>query len=314
MTRLEMIDKRISILKLIKQELQKSKTFIDVDNPQNDYIDYFIWAGTNDGIIGTTICHYEFIIYPKKTNYLTVEIHFEDKRFLRSFDGIKDDNEFKVTDWDKGKHKRIVFTNSKINIADSKIDNLTIVKKAMDNLIYLHKRFGEQLTKILQNEHIKESIKQNYFIKPKLAIGNGSIVRIKHYKAVSQRESKQLNTIHGAIQDYLCNDENNKKKYEIMEPEKPFIGLPYKIDILAKLRDEGKYDVFEVKSAVTAEICIKEALGQLLFYKYLLEKGDYKINQLIIVGPSEKTSDEEEYLRSLNMVFPELIYKPVTLQ
>ena len=218
----EIIEKRIAILKLIKQELQKSETFLDIDNPS--------------------------------------------------------------------------------------IDNSKIVKKAMKSLSYLHKMFGNELVKILQSE---QKIKQSFLSKPKLSLENGTVVRSKHYKPVSQRESKELNTIHGAIQDYLCNDESNKKIYETIETEKQFIGLSYKIDILAKLKDEDRYDVFEVKSADTAEICIKEALGQLLFYKYLLEKGDYKINQLIIAGPSKITCIEEEYLNSLNSLIPELRYKYV---
>lgn len=181
----------------------------------------------------------------------------------------------------------------------------------MEDLNYLHKKVWKKLFKILQRDQISENIKQNYLSKPKLAIGNGSIVRSKHYKPISKREFKELNTIHGAIQDYLCNDESNKKIYETIETEKQFIGLSYKIDILAKLKDEDKYDVFEVKSADTAEICIKEALGQFLFYKYLLEKGDYKINQLIIAGPPKITCIEEEYLNSLNNLIPELRYKYV---
>lgn len=36
----EIIEKRIAILKLIKQELQKSETFLDIDNPPNDNIEY----------------------------------------------------------------------------------------------------------------------------------------------------------------------------------------------------------------------------------------------------------------------------------
>ena len=307
----EIIEKRIAILKLIKQELQKSETFLDIDNPPNDNIDYFIWAGTSDGLIGNTICHYEFIIFPKSSNNLTVEIHFEDKRFLKTFESIKYDKDFDFIDWDNGNHKRIIFRDSKISIDNPLIDNSKIVKKAMEDLNYLHKKVWKKLFKILQRDQISEIIKQNYLSKPKLAIGNGSIVRSKHYKPISKREFKELNTIHGAIQDYLCNDESNKKIYETIETEKQFIGLSYKIDILAKLKDEDKYDVFEVKSADTAEICIKEALGQLLFYKYLLEKGDYKINQLIIAGPSKITCIEEEYLNSLNNLIPELRYKYV---
>ena len=303
----EIIDKRIRILKLIKKELQKRKTFIDINNPQNDSIDYFIWAGTSDGYIGNTVCHYEFIIYPRKSNYLTVEIHFEDKKYLRHFENIECSKDFKYDDWTNG-HKRIIFTNNKISIVDHNIDDSKIVKRAMENLLYLHQTFGEKLENILKNE---QKIKQNFLTKPKLTIGKGNVVRSKHYKPVSQIVSKKLNTIHGAIQDFLCNDASNKKIYETMDTEKQFIGLSYKIDILAKLRNKEVYDVFEVKSADTAEICIKEALGQLLFYKYLLEKGDYKIDQLIIVGPSKITSIEEEYLNSLQELIPELRYKDV---
>lgn len=60
-----LLEKRHNILKLIRQELQKSKTFIDIDHHKNDSIDYFIWAGMPEGLIGNTICHYEFIIFPK---------------------------------------------------------------------------------------------------------------------------------------------------------------------------------------------------------------------------------------------------------
>ena len=188
----EIIEKRIAILKLIKQELQKSETFLDIDNPQNDYIDYFIWAGTSDGLIGNTICHYEFIIFPKSSNNLTVEIHFEDKRFLKVFENIKYDKDFDFIDWDNGNHKRIIFRDNKINIDNPSIDNSKIVKKAMKSLSYLHKMFGNELVKILQSE---QKIKQSFLSKPKLSLENGTVVRSKHYKPVSQRESKELNTV-----------------------------------------------------------------------------------------------------------------------
>lgn len=304
---------RIQLLKLIKQELQKSKVFVDVDNPQNDSINYFIWTGTNDGIIGNSICHYEFIIYPKKRNFLSVEIHFEDRRFLPLFEKLKHDEEFVFTDWDNGKHKRIIFKNNLIDLNNSEIDNSEIVETAINNLSYIHEKFSEQLKTLLQDNRVKDFVKRQYLIKPKLSLQSGSIVKRKYYKAISNREAKCLDTIHGAIQNLVYNDKNNEKIYETIEKEKPFIGLPYRIDLLAKLKSEDKYDVFEVKTADSAEICIKEALGQILFYKYLLQKGEYKINQLIIVGPSEMTNSEQDFFNSLKKSFPELKYRSVSL-
>ena len=45
--------------------------------------------------------------------------------------------------------------------------------------------------------------------------------------------------------------------------------------------------------------CIREALGQLFFYKFLLEKGKYVVDTLYIVGPSELSDFEKEFLQSI---------------
>ena len=42
--------------------------------------------------------------------------------------------------------------------------------------------------------------------------------------------------------------------------------------MLAKLKDSELYEIYEVKPYSTAMECIRVALGQLLFYKALLEK------------------------------------------
>ncbi len=89
--------------------------------------------------------------------------------------------------------------------------------------------------------------------------------------------------------------------------------MVYHIELtfLENLKNKNSYDVFEVKTGLTATECIREALGQILFYKYLLEKGGYKINELIIVGPVTIDEYEEEYLRYLQIQYPELRYRPV---
>ena len=89
--------------------------------------------------------------------------------------------------------------------------------------------------------------------------------------------------------------------------------MPFRIDVLGKLKNEDSYDVFEVKTGVTATKCIREALGQLLFYKYFVEKGQYKIHELIIIGPVGITEYENEYLESLHGKYPELQYREVSV-
>ena len=57
------------------------------------------------------------------------------------------------------------------------------------------------------------------------------------------------------------------------------------------------YDIYEVKPYESPTECIREALGQLLYYKYMFEKNGYKVEKLIVVGKNKL--DDEEYLNKI---------------
>jgi hypothetical protein len=63
------------------------------------------------------------------------------------------------------------------------------------------------------------------------------------------------------------------------------------------------YDIFEIKPYQSPTDCIREALGQLLLYKYTFEKYEYNVRNLFIVGPIALDRNEKNYLDSIKNSF-----------
>lgn len=70
-------------------------------------------------------------------------------------------------------------------------------------------------------------------------------------------------------------------------------------DIVVSLPDG--YELFEIKTALAARDCVREAFGQLLEYAYWPGSPDF--NTLWIVGPSPIDSETQEYLDGLRERF-----------
>ncbi len=105
--------------------------------------------------------------------------------------------------------------------------------KAVKCLHDLHDMVGEQVKQIIYTLPYYQNSK--LFFKPLLSKEEGPVINHKHYKAVPAREAKNLDTIHGKIQE--CIHQNMKPGiYEYLHIEKSFIGLPYRIDLLGKLK------------------------------------------------------------------------------
>ena len=300
-------------ISLQKQKLLEIKNLLNTENeikdknyPDEKNIDNFIWVSTPDGIIGDTLCHYEFIFHPDTSDELQTEVHFEIKKYINFFKQVQLDKKLDFIDWEEN-HKRIVFHDRSIKINDPKF-----TVKAIKCLRDLHNMVGEQLKQIIYSIPYYQKAKTDFFSEPVLSKDEGSIINHKHYRAVPARVAKELDSMHGKIQEFLLND-RHLNKYEYIHKEKTFEGMPFRIDVLAKLKNKDSYDVFEVKTGITATDCIREAFGQILFYKYLLEKGKYKIHELIIVGPVVPTYKDNEYLESLRKICPELRYRGVEI-
>ena len=70
------------ILLKIKAAL-KNTDFEDVNWPDDkkEDIENFIWIGFQNRLIGREICHYEFIFQPEEPDILSLEVHFEVKKY-----------------------------------------------------------------------------------------------------------------------------------------------------------------------------------------------------------------------------------------
>jgi hypothetical protein len=276
------------VLRKIKDEI-KDTDFDDVNWPTARMIANFLWVGFQNGLIGNDNCHYEFIYQEETPDVLTLEVHLDEKGNQKIFENMLLPMFLEFAKWNCEKG-RIIFKKEKIDINDTEI-----VSKSIDLLEKMHKAIGNQLIEILQShsELLPEELQ-----KPKLLDHSGKVVTKKEYVARTQEEAKVLNSKHGEIQNKLEERLKNENKYKLIKKENGFEKFNYKIDLLAQ-KNDGHYDIYEVKPYPTATQCIREALGQVFFYKYLLEKGEYTVDALYIVGPSKLSSQEEEFLKSI---------------
>jgi hypothetical protein len=114
-----------------------------------------------------------------------------------------------------------------------------------------------------------------------------------------------------AVSDYVKAQLHNRMQTKLYkqlcsEIGKKFVGTEIPagngrlIDLVTQ-RD-AKYQFYEIKTAITAQACIRQALSQLLEYAYW-RKDEVAISELIIVGPVEITSHAKMYLDKLRRNF-----------
>jgi len=77
-------------------------------------------------------------------------------------------------------------------------------------------------------------------------------------------------------------------------------GLGTKIDVGLR-RGKGAYWYYEIKTASSPRVCLREAFGQLLEYAYW--PGAREADRLIICGERPLDKDGEKYLRQLRNRF-----------
>mgnify|MGYP003292483715 CR=1 FL=1 len=84
-----------------------------------------------------------------------------------------------------------------------------------------------------------------------------------------------------------------------------------RIDIVVKNID-GSYLFYEIKSHNDALKCIREGVGQLMNYKFLV-RGCCRVSKLIIVGIAEKTKEIEDYMAIYNSEDLPISYMQITI-
>jgi len=108
---------------------------------------------------------------------------------------------------------------------------------------------------------------------------------------------------HNFIEQELYKLLVNKYDEESVGTEIPTIG-GNKIDVVVKLKDEIIY--YEIKTALTASINIRQSLSQLLEYSYW--PGGTEASKLVIVGEASLDDEAKQYLIKLREKFSIPIY------
>lgn len=76
----------------------------------------------------------------------------------------------------------------------------------------------------------------------------------------------------------------------------------HKISVdLALRRPNGKFWIYEIKTANTAKACIRQALGQIMEYSYY--PGNFEAEKLVIAGSPTATPEDIQYIRILSSRF-----------
>ena len=281
------------ILRTMQKEIEKRNDFfiptIDyADGTQEDVA--YIWVGGQGNLIGNLSCHYEFIFHNETELHL--EVHFEDATNYTSFSKLTLNPDFEYQDWEidgeKVDNGRIVARQS-ISIEQRNLDE--IAKEAIDLLEKLDGTIGKDLAKLCDE------------LKPKADLsGNGTIVNEKNYKQRYKNYKHSFYTKHGEIQNAL--NEQLENKYDEVGIERTLGDI--RVDVLG-INKNGEtdprkytYDIYEVKPYDSPTECIREALGQLIYYKYMFEKNGYTVGKLIVVGKNALTEVDQQYLAEIN--------------
>lgn len=281
------------ILRTMQKEIEKRNDFfiptIDyADGTQEDVA--YIWVGGQGNLIGNLSCHYEFIFHNETELHL--EVHFEDATNYTSFSKLTLNPDFEYQDWEidgeKVDNGRIVAKQS-ISVEQRTLDE--IAKEAIDLLEKLDGTIGNDLAKICDELNPKADLS-----------GNGTIVNEINYKQRYKNYKHSFYTKHGEIQNAL--NEQLENKYDEVGIERTLGDI--RVDVLG-INKNGKtdprkhtYDIYEVKPYDSPTECIREALGQLLYYKYLFEKNGYTVGKLIVVGKNALTEVYRQYLDEIN--------------
>ena len=293
--------KQIEILTKLKERLKNDLRVKNENNNHEDPEGEYIWAGGPCGLIGNKTCHYEFIFQDDET--LSLEVHFEEKKNCEEFNEVlsEDDNAtLEFTNWgNNGQHRRIIGNDGNYCIQINEYTNVdNIVKKAIKLLEELDNSIGYSLAKKCDE------------LKPKASLSkkSGKAVDEITYKERFRQYDEHFYSNHGKIQKALV--KKIKKDYDYCRTEIKLDDNSIRVDVLG-IKKNGKtdereytYDIYEVKPYDSPTDCIREALGQLIYYKYKFEKNGYIVRRLIVVGQNALNPCDNEYLKSIQDSFP----------
>jgi hypothetical protein len=126
----------------------------------------------------------------------------------------------------------------------------------------------------------------------------GASKKLKTAKATLPEKELDLDLRHNLLQEALYKRLASEHGKENLRAEQPS-GVGTLIDIVVKMK--GGYWFYEIKTALTARACLREAIGQLLEYGFW--PGAQEPTRLIVVGESPLDLDGQDYLSRLRKRF-----------
>lgn len=109
-----------------------------------------------------------------------------------------------------------------------------------------------------------------------------------------------LDLRHNLLQDKLAQRLIAEYGVENVSTEQPS-GAGTRIDVVVRQKDQ--YWFYEIKTARSPRVCLREAVGQLLEYGYWPRGQDPVATRLVVVGESPLDADGGEYLHRLTNGF-----------
>ncbi len=134
--------------------------------------------------------------------------------------------------------------------------------------------------KTKKNEKTKRKEAEKFDIKNSLRKGIEPTVVTKKHKSIQ-------NDLYDLFQN------RNKGLENIIKLEKDFV------DLRIENPSNKSMIIYEIKTDKTALNCIKQGLGQLVFYNLLNRNLGWQKIELVIVGTPKLTSKEKEYVKSI---------------
>jgi hypothetical protein len=133
-------------------------------------------------------------------------------------------------------------------------------------------------------------------------------------KNVTERRTsenvKNIQLDHNTIQSKLYNELVKYYGEEYVSTEARILNNK-RVDLMLK-HEDGYYSFYEIKTSSTAELCIREAIGQLLEYAYM--DLQFKIKTFIVVGENSLSDKVQNYLNTINKNhLLNIEYKQITL-
>lgn len=253
-------------------------------------------------------CHFEILQIARtnrkcghEKNKIYIEVHFENEHKSIYFEGIikqlvADNNELEQFQWRKYCPSIRIKNGFNTNQKEEILSNLKKLKSLVLRTIL------NNYENCLSDEDAKWE--SNFIFNSNNGKANSDKRDLKEFS----RDAKEITVIHENIKKQLIKKLKEESailgdKYKIdmnsITEEHPINKINF-IDVVAKTTNKETI-FFEIKTAASARLCIRQALGQLMEYAYYPNVN--WAQKLVVVGTGKKDDNIKAYIKKLNTDF-----------